>query len=63
MQKPHAFTKPALQLSKNTRAKANIENAGIVALVKTLQAVDVNNPLAKLNASTISDNNGGRIEL
>jgi hypothetical protein len=35
----------------------------IVELVKTLLKIDVNAPLAKLNATSISDNNGGRIEL
>jgi hypothetical protein len=35
----------------------------LVELVNELDAVDVNSPLANLNATTISDNNGGRIEL
>jgi hypothetical protein len=32
-------------------------------LMKVLEAVDVNDPKAKLNETSISDNNGGRILL
>ena len=32
-------------------------------LMKALEAVDVNDPKAKLNETSISDNNGGRILL
>lgn len=32
-------------------------------LIETLQAIDIDAPLAKLNETTITDNNGGRIEL
>ena len=35
----------------------------LVQLVSELDAVDTNSPLAELNETTISDNNGGRIEL
>jgi len=35
----------------------------IVELILLLKSVDINAPLAKLNETTISDNNGGRIEL
>lgn len=31
--------------------------------VSSLTRVDTNNPTARLNATSISDNNGGRIEL
>jgi hypothetical protein len=35
----------------------------LVELVAALQAVDEDAPDAELNATSISDNNGGRIEL
>jgi len=35
----------------------------LVELIETLQKIDVNDTLAKLNATSISDNNGGRIQL
>lgn len=35
----------------------------LAELVKVLENVDDNDKLAKLNETTISDNNGGRIEL
>jgi len=35
----------------------------LVELVELLEEIDENSPLAKLNATTISDNNGGRIKL
>lgn len=35
----------------------------LITLISELQKVDLNAPLAKLNETTISDNNGGRIEL
>jgi hypothetical protein len=39
------------------------EDDGLVELVEALQQVDTNKPLARLNESSIADNNGGRIEL
>lgn len=42
---------------KNTDADALGE------LMQLLQQADLNSPLARLNETTISDNNGGRIEL
>lgn len=38
----------------------SIEN-GLIEYVGALEAIDENNKLAKLNAISISDNNGGRI--
>lgn len=38
-------------------------DAALVQLVEHLQSIDIAAPLAKLNVTTISDNNGGRIEL
>ena len=41
------------------------ENAGnsLVELIQVLQNVDIDSSEAKLNATTISDNKGGRIYL
>lgn len=38
-------------------------NQSIPNIVNILQSVDTKSPEAKLNATSISDNNGGRIEL
>lgn len=35
----------------------------LVDFIEALQKIDTQSPLAKLNETTISDNNGGRIEL
>jgi hypothetical protein len=35
----------------------------LIALLDEFKNVDLNSPMAKLNETTISDNNGGRIEL
>ncbi len=35
----------------------------LIELVDVLEKIDTTKPLAKLNETTISDNNGGRIEL
>jgi hypothetical protein len=35
----------------------------LAALFKEFQNIDLSSPAAKLNETTISDNNGGRIEL
>ena len=35
----------------------------IAELVKVLKSIDAESPSASLNETTISDNNGGRIEL
>ncbi len=35
----------------------------LVELIELLQKIDENGKLAKLNETSISDNNGGRIEL
>lgn len=42
--------------------KATAEDA-LAELVELLEQVDMDSPLARLNETTISDNNGGRIEL
>lgn len=38
-------------------------NNELVQLMIVLESVDENDAMAKLNETTISDNNGGRIEL
>lgn len=38
-------------------------NKNIVDFIEALLAVETDGPLAKLNETTISDNNGGRITL
>jgi hypothetical protein len=35
----------------------------LVSLIDQLQKIDTTHPLAKLNATTIADNNGGRVQL
>ena len=37
--------------------------AGLSIFIEKLQAIDSTTPMAKLNAISISDNNGGRIKL
>jgi len=39
------------------------ETDALFELLKALESVDMESPLAQLNETTISDNNGGRIEL
>ena len=39
------------------------EPASLAMLTDALEAIDTEQPLAELNATSISDNNGGRIEL
>lgn len=38
-------------------------NDAVVALVETMRTVKINDPDSELNATTISDGNGGRILL
>ena len=48
------------------KIKSPVEADGdwlLVELVELLQKIDEHGKLAKLNATSISDNNGGRIEL
>lgn len=46
----------------NLPAVASGDDA-LVEFIKTLQAIKLDGPLAKLNETTIADNNGGRILL
>lgn len=50
------------QVTSNKKAKQTNEDA-LVDLLELLEQVDLDSPLANLNETTISDNNGGRIEL
>ena len=48
------------------KIKTSVEADGdwlLVELIELLQKIDEHGKLAKLNAVSISDNNGGRIEL
>ena len=38
-------------------------DAGLVVLIEALEKINTNNITAKINETSISDNNGGRIEL
>ncbi len=51
--------------STSTGAKSigYVEPTTLVELIDTLQSIDINTALANINSTTISDNNGGRIEL
>lgn len=42
---------------------ADADSSALFTLIEALSAVDISAPLATLNATTITDNNGGRIEL
>lgn len=39
------------------------DSSSLAELLELLEQVDLDSPLAMLNETTISDNNGGRIEL
>ena len=48
------------------KIKTSVEADGdwlLVELLEELQKIKLDSPLAKLNATSISDNNGGRIQL
>ena len=48
------------------KIKTSVEADGdwlLVELIELLQKIDVHGKLAKLNETSITDNNGGRIEL
>ncbi len=44
-----------------TKQKLKNVDDGLIEYADALEAIDENHPLAKLNAMSISDNNGGRI--
>lgn len=45
------------------KSKQTNTDDGLILYIEALEEIDENNPLAKLNATSISDNNGGRILL
>ena len=47
----------------NTDTKPKAESDLLVELIIALESIDEHTKLAKLNETTISDNNGGRIRL
>ncbi len=49
-------------ISNKKTEQINVDD-GLVELMEVLEDIDENSPLAKLNASSISDNNAGRILL
>ena len=49
-------------VSNQKTKKINVDD-GILEYVEALEEIDENGPLAKENAVSISDNNGGRIFL
>lgn len=50
------------EVVSNKKAKQTSEDI-LADWLELLKQVDLNDPLAALNETTISDNNGGRIEL
>lgn len=50
------------EVVSNKKAKQTSEDI-LADWLELLKQVDLNGPLAALNETTISDNNGGRIEL
>jgi hypothetical protein len=50
-------------MSQVKSKKLNSNDGNIANLIAHLLAIDTKHSLAKLNATTIADNNGGRIEL
>lgn len=52
-------------LKRGTTSPVSLKRpeSGLVAFVEALQSIDTSAVLANLNATSISDNNGGRIEL
>ena len=51
------------QQSTESNESSNSGQAQLTDLVDALQSVDTTSPEASLNATSIEDNNGGRIEL
>lgn len=50
------------EVASNKKAKQTSEDV-LAEWLELLKQVELNGPLAALNETTISDNNGGRIEL
>jgi len=61
-QKGTSVSNDVIHQTSNKNAKKTDEDA-LAELLELLGQADLSSPLAALNATTISDNNGGRIEL
>jgi hypothetical protein len=61
-QKGTSVSNDVIHQTSNKYAKKTDEDA-LAELLELLGQADLSSPLAALNATTISDNNGGRIEL
>ena len=53
--------KEARNLFLGQQSKQTNTDNGLILYVEALEEIDENSPLAKMNATSISDNNGGRI--
>lgn len=62
-QPKEAPSKDTLEIKANASSKCPVDDSSIVELAHALHNIDLENPQAELNATTISDNNGGRIVL
>jgi hypothetical protein len=60
--KPVVSLKEARDLLGQEIKQTNTDD-GLILYVEALEEIDESSPLAKLNATSISDNNGGRILL
>ena len=49
--------------AKSNKEVGQTDEDALAELLELLQQADLNSPLAALNETTITDNNGGRIEL
>lgn len=58
-----AMSSKGVNKIKITRSAGDDKPSSLVKLVDMLQSIDTTSKLAQLNATTISDNNGGRIIL
>lgn len=60
-----SFSVRAGQRTRNNNSQLLMptNTQGLTGLIQALQSVDPSAPLARLNRTTISDNNGGRIQL
>lgn len=62
-QKGHRLSRNVIHaVIPNKKAKQANEDA-LAELLELLEQVDLDDPLAALNETTVSDNNGGRIQL
>jgi hypothetical protein len=52
----------AFAKSERVIGKQNEADANLVRFIEILQSIDTTAPLAKLNATSMPDNNGGRIK-